>query len=123
MVKPDDAEYAGDEWEGVVNKMTRITAGNIKNLETQFNKKTDKMLNTINDFVQKDVTQEKLMKAHIEKVTKASQDEVSKKITNLERLLTKVLNQGREAGQEDSLGSSRVARADNLYFNAFNTTG
>ena len=44
LVRPDaDDENAGEEWEGVVNKMTRITASNIKQLGVQLNKKTDKL--------------------------------------------------------------------------------
>ena len=44
IVQPDDIEdNEGDDWEGSVNKMTRMTAKNIENLDIKFSKKTDKI--------------------------------------------------------------------------------
>ena len=99
LVRPDaDDENAGAEWEGVVNKMTRITASNIKQLGVQLNKKTDKLQDQITDFIKRDATQEKHMKAHIDKVTKASQDEITRQNKHLERLIK---YQGRDAGKDE----------------------
>jgi len=47
------------------------------------------------------------MKAHIDKVTKASQDEIAKKINHLASLIK---HQGRDAGKDEPLLSNRSGR-------------
>ena len=55
VAKPDDDEgNGGEDWEGSVNKMTRITASHINKLGVQLHKKNDRLQDSIDDFVKKD---------------------------------------------------------------------
>ena len=80
--------------------MTRITAGHIKNLGLQLHKKNDKLQDSIDDFVKKDQTQDKHLKAHIDKVVKSMGREVFGKIeTSLSAIMQK-LDEKKEASAE-----------------------
>ena len=55
IVQPEDKENdMGDDWEGSVNKMTRMTAKNIENLGNELHKKSDKLQDSIDEFTRKD---------------------------------------------------------------------
>ena len=61
--------------------MTRLTANNIEHLGNQLHKKSDKLQDSINEFVRKDQVQDKHLKAHVDKIVKSSQKEINHKIT------------------------------------------
>ena len=85
IVKPDaDDANEGDDWEGSVNKMTRVTSQNIKALGIEITKKTDRLQESLDDFVKKDQVSDKHLKAHIDKVSKASQKKSNQTINILE---------------------------------------
>ena len=64
IVQPDDKEDDdGDDWEGSVNKITRMITKIIDNLGSQFAKKTDKLQDSIDEFSRKDQLQDKHLKA------------------------------------------------------------
>ena len=55
IAQPDDDEGdEGDDWEGTVNKMTRLTANNINSLGYQLHKKSDRLQDSIDEFTRKD---------------------------------------------------------------------
>ncbi len=81
IAQPDDDQAdEGDDWEGTVNKMTRLTANNIEHLGNQLHKKNDRLQDSIDDFVRKDQVQDKHLKAHVDKIVKSSQKELTHKI-------------------------------------------
>jgi len=48
IVQPDaDEGDEGDDWEGTVNKMTRLTAKNINDLGLKLHKKSDRIQESI----------------------------------------------------------------------------
>ncbi len=65
--------------------MTRLTAQNIESLGTQLHKKSDRMQDSIDDFVRKDQVQDKHLKAHVDKIVKSSQKEIQHKINENHR--------------------------------------
>ena len=65
--------------------MTRLTAQNIESLGTQLHKKSDRMQDSIDDFVRKDQVQDKHLKAHVDKIVKSSQKEINHKINENHR--------------------------------------
>ena len=72
IVQPDDKEDDdGDDWEGSVNKITRMITKIIDNLGSQFAKKTDKLQDSIDEFSRKDQLQDKHLKAQNEKIAKS----------------------------------------------------
>ena len=80
-VHPDDDQTEeGDDWEGSINKITRLTSNNINQLGKQIHKKTDKIQDSLNDFMHKDQIQDKHLKAHIDKIIKSSQRDINQKM-------------------------------------------
>ncbi len=93
IVRPD-ADDANEEndWEGSVNKMTRVTGQKIKALEIEITKKTDRLQESLDDFVKKDQVSDKHLKAHIDKVSKASQKSSNHVIKTLEERINEKFN-------------------------------
>jgi len=81
VVKPDEDDAQGSEWEGSINKMTRLTQQNIDALGVQFNKKTNKLQASLDDFILKEANQGRHLKNYIDIVVKSSQKEIISSLT------------------------------------------
>ena len=73
IVKPDEDELLdADEWEGTINKMTRLTQQNIESLNVKFEKKTEKLQNSLDEFMINNQVQGRHLKSYIDTVVKSS---------------------------------------------------
>ena len=86
VVKPvDDDDVDGNEWEGTINKMTRITQRNIEALGNKIHKKSDKIQASIDDFVKQDNVKNRHLRQYVDLVVKSQGKEVKDDVKTLSK--------------------------------------
>ena len=85
IVQPDDGQVDDeDDWEGSVNKITRLTSENIVTECDKLQKQSAKLHDSFDEFVKKDMAQDKHMRAHVNKLVKSIKKEVFHKVNTLQ---------------------------------------
>ena len=85
IVQPDDDQVDDeDDWEGSVNKITRLTSEHISAETDKLHKQSAKIQDSLDEFVKKDMAQDKHMRAHVDKLVKSIKTEVFQKVNTVQ---------------------------------------
>ena len=79
IVMPDDDQVDDeDDWEGSVNKITRLTSESINTQCDKLHKQNAQLQDSFDEFVKKDVVSDKHLRAHVDKLVKSIKSDVLK---------------------------------------------